>query len=281
MIARVRPPHLVEDPDDPLVADYVGLTDAELRRRVEAPGGRAPEGIFVAEGVLAIRRLLRSGYRTRSVLLAPNRLDALREELDAHDEVAVLVAAREVLEAVAGYDVHRGALAVGERRALPPLAETVSGARGLVVLEAVSDTENLGALFRNAAAFGLDAVVLDPRSADPLYRRSVRVSLGHALHIPFTRLASWPKDLERLTALGFRLVALDPGGEVPLERLREHLGADEPLALLVGNEGHGLSAEARRACDTSCRVPMPGDTDSLNVATAFAVAAYELFARGR
>lgn len=281
MIARVRPPRLVEDPDDPLVADYVGLTDAELRRRVEAPGGRAPEGIFVAEGVLAIRRLLRSGYRTRSVLLAPSRLAALEDELEAHDELDVLVASREVLEAVTGYDVHRGALAVGERRPLPSLAATVSAARSLLVLEAVADTENLGALFRNAAAFGIDAAVLDPRSSDPLYRRAVRVSLGHVLDIPFTRVASWPEDLGRLRALGFRLVALDPRGEVRVERLRERLGAGERLALLVGSEGRGLSPEARLACETSVRVPMPGGIDSLNVATAFAVAAYELFARSR
>ena len=261
----------VDDPADERVADYVGLTDPELRRRREQPGG-ADGGFFIAEGVTVIRQLLRSPYRVRSLLLTPRRLEALRADLDGLG-AAVYVGAQEVVNAVSGFHLHRGALASAHREPLPDVASLAQAADLVVVTEGTNDHENLGALFRNAAAFGAGAVVLDPTSADPLYRRSIRVSMGHVLRVPFTRAAAWPGVLGDLRRLGFEVLALTPAK-----------GADDLAAvarrprqaLLVGAEGAGLSAEALAAADRRVRIPMAAGVDSLNVATAAAVALHHL-----
>ena len=263
----------VDDADDPRVADYVGLTDPDLRRRRERPGG-GDGGFFIAEGLAVIRQLLRSPYRVRSLLLTARRLAALEPDLAGVD-APVYLGRQEVVNAVSGFHLHRGALASAHREPLPEPVALAGGADLVVVAEGMNDHENLGALFRNAAAFGAGAVLLDPTSADPLYRRSIRVSVGHVLRVPFARAAPWPAVLARLRGLGFELLALPPGGG-------EDLGGVAPRrrqALLVGAEGPGLSTAALAAADRRVRIPMAPGVDSLNVATAAAVALFHLARR--
>jgi tRNA G18 (ribose-2'-O)-methylase SpoU len=264
----------VDDPSDPRVADFVGLNDPDLRRLRESSGG-AEGGFFVAEGDLVIRQLLRSTYRLRSLLLTPLRLAALERELEGVD-VPVYVAAPAVVNAISGFDLHRGALASADRRALPPLNEVAEGAHLLVLTEAVNDHENLGSLFRNAAAFGADGLVLDPTSADPLYRRSVRVSMGHVLRMPFTVASQWPAAIAELRALGFEVLGLTPSADAADLR---SVPRRPRQALLVGAEGPGLSAAALTAVDRRVRIAMARGVDSINVAAASAVALHHLARR--
>jgi tRNA G18 (ribose-2'-O)-methylase SpoU len=261
----------VDDPADPRVGDFVGLNDPDLRRLREQSGG-AEGGFFVAEGDLVIRQLLRSPYRLRSLLLTPLRLAALAPELEEVD-APVYVAAPAAVNAVSGFHLHRGALASADRRPLPPVAEVAGAADLLVVAEEVNDHENLGSLFRNAAAFGADGVVLDPTSADPLYRRSVRVSMGHVLRLPFTVAGRSPAAVAELQALGFEVLALTPAaGADDLRSVRRR----PRQALLVGAEGPGLSAAALAAADRRVGIPMAPGVDSVNVAAATAVALHHL-----
>lgn len=238
---------------------------------------------FVVEGARTIRQLLDQGWPLESVLLtgarAEGRPDLVTDALAAGADV--YIAEPVVFDRITGFHIHRGALALAPRPPLRSLADVVAGARLVLVVEGVNDLENLGALFRNAAAFGAGAVVLDPSSADPLYRRSVRVSVGHVLRVPFTRIQSWPDGLVELRAGGFRLVALTPAGDLPVAELNH--GLDHGLndggarwAVMVGAEGPGLSAAAVAAADVSVRIPLAGGVDSLNVATAAAIALHRL-----
>ena len=263
----------VDDPGDERVSDYVGLTDPDLRRRREQGDGDG--GFFIAEGLVVIRQLLRSPYRVRSLLVTPRRLEALAgdvEDLGA----PVYVAAPEVVNAVTGFHLHRGAVASAQRRALPDGAGLASSTDLVVMTEGLNDHENLGALFRNAAAFGAGAVLLDPTSADPLYRRSIRVSVGQVLRVPFARAAPWPGAIGRLRDLGFEVLALTPaaGAEDVATVARR-----PRQAVLVGAEGPGLSAAALAAADRRVRIPLAAGVDSLNVATAAAVALHHLARR--
>ncbi|MDP8938359.1 MAG: RNA methyltransferase [Actinomycetota bacterium] len=261
----------IEDPADERVADFVGLNDPDLRRLREQSGG-AEGGFFVAEGDLVIRQLLRSAYRVRGLLLTPLRLAALAPELERVD-APVYVAPPAVVNAVSGFHLHRGALASAERRPLPPVADVARGADLLVVTEAVNDHENLGSLFRNAAAFGVGGVVLDPTSSDPLYRRSVRVSMGHVLRLPFTVARRWPAGVTQLQELGFEVLALTPAADADDIRSVERRPRQ---AVLVGAEGPGLSASALAAADRRVRIALASGVDSLNVAAATAVALHHL-----
>jgi tRNA G18 (ribose-2'-O)-methylase SpoU len=258
----------VADPADPRVADFRDLTTAD--RRPDRPGGK---GLVIAEGVIVVRRLLASRFPLRAVLGVARRIEELAGEL-AGSAAPVYVTSAEVMAEVVGFHLNRGVLAVADRPAGLPLADVVSGARRLAVLEGVGDHENLGALFRNAAAFGVRGVLLGPGCSDPLYRRSVRVSMGHVLGVPFTSLAPWPDGLKLLRDQGFRVLAMTPSPDaVPLSPV---WSADERVAVLLGSEGPGLTAGAIAAADTAVRVPMAGGVDSLNVATAGAVAFYAL-----
>lgn len=257
------------------MADYAALNDTAFRRRYERPDTPG-SGVFVAEGRLVVARLLRSGWAVRSVLLAPAHLTALAEDL-AGLVAPVYVAEQEVLNAIVGFDAHRGVLAAGGRRLPPEAGELLSNAHTVAVVEAVNDHENMGALFRNAAAFGVQAVLLSPQCCDPLYRRAVRVSMGLVLHVPFTTLAPWPQALGMAGAHGFTLVALTPAADAePLDRLRPAPG--ERVAVLLGAEGGGLSPAALAAAARRVRIPMAAGVDSLNVATAAAVAFHHLSA---
>lgn len=255
----------VVDPDDPRVDDYRDLTTAD--RRPDRPGGR---GLVVAEGVVVVRRLLGSPYPVRSVLGVARRLDELAADLEGVEAPVYAVDASTMADVV-GFHLNRGVLAVADRApARHPLA-LARNAHCVAVLEGVNDHENLGSLFRNAAAFGVDAVLLGPRCADPLYRRSVRVSMGHVLRVPFAELAGpWPDALAGLRAAGLRVVALTPDpAAVPIGDAG--LGPCR-TALLLGAEGPGLTDVALAAADQRVRIEMAADVDSLNVATAAAVA---------
>ena len=254
----------VTDPDDPRVRDFTELTDVAARS-VREPA----EGLFIAEGAKVILRALDAGYRPRSVLTEPKWLPGLAQALEGTD-AEVLLAAPEMLRSVTGYRVHRGALASFERRPLAAPAELVAAARFVVVLVDLVDHTNVGAVFRNAAALGADAVLVTPACADPLYRRSVKVSMGAVLGVPWTRTGDDP-----LAALeGFTTIAmtLDPDateiGDV-------HLGLGR-RAVMLGTEGDGLPGDLAVRADLRVRIPMADGVDSLNVAAASAIALFAL-----
>jgi tRNA G18 (ribose-2'-O)-methylase SpoU len=265
----------VGDAGDPRLADYVRLTDVSLRKSLEAA-----HGLFVAEGELVIRRAIAAGYPVRSLLVTSDRLAGL-EDLAGGGAGPVYVVSPEVARQLTGYRVHRGALASMRRLPLPPVGEVIGGARRVVVLEDIVDHTNVGAIFRCAAALGFDAVVLAPRCADPLYRRSVRVSMGAVFAVPYARLDDWREGLPRIRAAGFRLLALTPAPDAaPIgEALADGSAGGGRLALLLGTEGDGLSARWRDQADLSVRIPMSGGVDSLNVASAAAIACYLLAGR--
>lgn len=221
-----------------------------------------------------VRQLLRSPYRLRSVLATEKGLRALELDLGAI-EAPVYVVAQELVERIAGFHFHRGALATADRLPMRPLAEVVRGSRLVLVVEGVNDTENLGALFRNAAAFGVGAVVLDPTCADPLYRRAVRVSMGHVLQVPFTRAEVWPAAVGELQRLGFEVLALTPTATAGDARVIRP-DPEVARAVMVGAEGPGLSDAALAAADRRVRIRMAPGIDSLNVATAAAVTLHYL-----
>ena len=254
----------VDDPDDPRLVELTQLTDATARSRIEAE-----HGCFVAEGILTLEAVLASNHPLRAVLVAEPKLDRVAALL-GHTDVDVFVGPPPLLEGVTGYPIHRGVIASVGRLPLPEPEALLAGARRVLVIEAVNDHENLGSLFRNAAAFGVDAVLLDPRCADPLYRRSVRVSLGHVLRVPGTRLGPLAESLTLLGDAGLRTMALTPAGERTVHDLA--VGPDDRLAWLVGAEGPGLDAATLAAADERVRIPIAPGVDSLNVATAAAVA---------
>jgi len=267
-VATITP---VDDPHDPRVDDYRDLTTAD--RRPDRPGGR---GLVIAEGVVVVRRLLDSPYPVRSLLGVPRRFDELADDLAGLDVPAYATDAA-TMASVVGFHLNRGVLAVADRAAPTDAGALVRDARLVAVLEGVNDHENLGALFRNAAALGVDAVLLGPRCADPLYRRSVRVSMGHVLRVPFTELPGpWPASLDVLRASGLRIAALTPAADAP--SLAAAGLAGQRTALLLGAEGPGLTPEALTAADLRVRIPMASGVDSLNVATAGAVAFHALHA---
>ncbi|CAN5368862.1 RNA methyltransferase [soil metagenome] len=268
--------HPITDPTDERLADYVSLTDVALRSRHEPS-----KGLYIAESSTVLRRALGAGHRPRSVLLSPRWLPDLVATLaslpDDGTTVPVYVAEPDVLEAITGFHVHRGALASMHRPALAPVHDLLSAARGgtgarrVAILEDIVDHTNVGAIFRSAAALGVDAVLVTPRCADPLYRRSVRVSMGTVFQVPWTRLETWPGGLEDLRAAGFTVAALALADDaVSLDDLVA--APPERLALMLGTEGDGLSRGAVEAADLVVRIPMAGGVDSLNVAAASAVA---------
>jgi tRNA G18 (ribose-2'-O)-methylase SpoU len=285
----------IDDPADPRVDDYVALTDVVLRRRREPT-----DGLFIAEGERVITRALRAGYRPRSVLVSPARLGAVPADLPT--DVPVYVAGADVVAAITGFEVHRGALASMCRR--PPLApvDVLAAARRVLVCEDIVSHTNLGAIFRSAAGLGMDAVLLSPRCADPLYRRSVRVSMGEVFAVPYARLDPWPGALGLLRDAGFTLLALTPAadaadlgafaaqldavgptavgptavGQTAVDSADLAAGAPARVALLLGTEGAGLSESTQATATARVRIPMAHGVDSLNVAATAAIACYLL-----
>jgi tRNA G18 (ribose-2'-O)-methylase SpoU len=262
----------IEDPGDPRLADYRNLKEAELRRR---------RGLFIAESREVVRRLLTARrFRARSVLLTPPFLDGLRDLLEASDGgVDILLTSQDTIRSVVGFDFHRGCIAIGERGPEPPLAQLLGppGARRLLVLEELANPDNVGGAFRNAMAFGVDGVLLSPGCADPLYRKTIRVSIGSSLSVPFRRLTDWPASLACLGESGYTILGLTPRAEaVDIVEFGTARPIPERLAVLLGTEGSGLSAGARRAADVEVRIKMAAGTDSLNVATACGIALHRL-----
>ncbi len=263
----------IEDPEDPRLGDYVGLTDMELRKRTE------PErGLFIAEGEKVIQRAVAAGHPMRSMLLSDKWLTLMTPVLEETGATAYVGLARVAGRKVTGFrfHVHRGALAAsGAQAAAGAGMAVLEGARRVVEHEGVNNHTNVGAIFRGAAGLGMDAVLLAPDCADPLYRRSVRVSMGTVFAIPWTKLEPWPQALALLAEHGYRRIALTPAPEaVDLRELS--LGKEQKAALFLGSEGDGLSARAFAACDLRVRIPMAAGVDSLNVAAAAAVACYAL-----
>lgn len=259
----------ITDPGDPRVDDFRDLNSVD--RRPDLPGGK---GLVIAEGVLVAQRMLASRFTPHALLGTERRLSELAGDLAPAPAPYYRVTA-EVMADIVGFHLNRGVLAAARRPAELAVADFIAGARTIAVLEGVNDHENLGAIFRNAAGLGVDAVIFGPGCADPLYRRAVRVSMGHALLVPFAKAVNWPADLYRLRDNGFRLLAMTPNPQA--RTLAAAIGdlSGDKVAVLVGAEGPGLSEAAMRAADVRVRIPMSRGTDSLNVATAAALAFYE------
>ena len=257
----------VSDARDPRLRDYTDLTDVSLRRIREPE-----EGLFLAEGEKVVRRALAAGYEPRSLLMAAKWWDGLRDVVEPHD-CDVYLADDPLLEGITGYRVHRGALASMQRRPLPSLDDVLATARRVVVLEDLVDHTNVGAVFRNAAALGMDAVLVSPECADPLYRRSVKVSMGAVFSVPWTRAEPWPDAVRALADRGFATYALSPD---PSGADLRALAVPDRVAVVLGTEGEGLTDAALAACTDRVRIPMAAGVDSLNVAAASAVAFYAL-----
>lgn len=262
----------VTDAGDIRVDDFRDLNSVD--RRPDLPSGK---GLVIAEGVLVVQRMLASRFTPHACLGTARRLDELAADLRGVD-IPFYRASAEVMADVVGFHLNRGVLAAARRPAELSLAGVLAGARTVAVLEGVNDHENLGSIFRNAAGLGVDAVIFGAGCADPLYRRAVRVSMGHALLVPFARADCWPGDLNILRANGFRVLAMTPDRQARVLADEADGLAAEKVAILVGAEGPGLTETAMRCADVRVRVPMSRGTDSLNVATAAALAFYE---RGR
>ena len=262
----------IEDATDHRVADYRNIPDPDLVER---------RGIFIAEGRLVVRRLLTGRrFETRSVMVTAPALEAIRDVLGERRDLPAYVVPQALMNEVTGFNLHRGCLAIGVRRPDEPWTVVTEGARRLVVLEHVGNADNVGSIFRHAAAFAADAVLLGPACSDPLYRKAIRTSMGAALSVPFARAHPWPGVLDSLRALGFAVLAMTPdesafclkdvARRVPLQR----------AALLLGHEGNGLTPEALAHSTCCARIPMAAGVDSVNVATTAAIALYELTRAG-
>jgi tRNA G18 (ribose-2'-O)-methylase SpoU len=259
----------VTDPGDVRLDDFRDLNSID--RRPDLPSGKA---LVIGEGVLVVQRMLASRFAPFALLGTDRRLGELRDDLAAV-EVPFYRVEADVMAQVVGFHLNRGVLAAARRPPTPTVRELFENTRTLAVLEGVNDHENLGSIFRNAAGLGVDAVIFGPGCADPLYRRAVRVSMGHALLVPYARAENWLTDLKLLRKNGFHLLAMTPDTQAVTLADAMARVADDKVAIMVGAEGHGLSQNAMRVSDMRVRIPMSRATDSLNVATAAALAFYE------
>ncbi len=256
----------ITDLSDPALDDYLRMTDVRLRTRVEVE-----RGLFMAESYEVISRAMEAGMVPRSFLMSEKWLAKFAPLYERFPDVPVFVGAEPLLEQLTGFHLHRGALAAMQRPELPEVAELLAGARTVAVLEDIVDHTNVGAMFRSAAALGVDAVLVSPQCADPLYRRSIRVSMGTVFQVPWTRLPTWPREgVELLHGAGFDVLALAlSDGASTLDAV--DLGSGRKVAFVLGAEGHGLKPATLRAADEHVMIPMAGGVDSLNVAAASAV----------
>lgn len=265
--------------DDPRVRDFRVMSDPALMRE---------RGLFVAEGRLAVERLLASRFRTSALLLTdcllPRLAAALASRAGNGDAPGVFLADSAQLRQITGFRFHRGCLALGarpERRTAGEAPRPADPARPLVALEGVSNPDNVGSIFRSAAAFGASAVLLSPTCADPLYRKAIRTSMGTTLTLPFHVADEWPDALRGVKAAGARLAALTPEPAATDLEAFARRSAGAPLALLFGNEGDGLGPGALELCDARVRIDIEPAVDSLNVATAAAIVLQRLRAGHR
>jgi tRNA G18 (ribose-2'-O)-methylase SpoU len=265
----------ISDASDPRLADYVSLRDASLRSHLESD-----QGLFIAEGAKVIRRAVDAGYRPRSFLLAERWLEGLHDVLSRWPAAPVYIVTEDLAEQVTGFHVHRGALASLHREQRHSVEELLAQQR-LVVLEDIVDHTNVGAILRNAAGLGWDGALLSPRAADPLYRRSIKVSMGAVFSLPWARLVDWRNAPHLLSAAGFLTVALSLAPDaIELSELAATITSQTRIAVLLGTEGAGLSTRWSDGAAVRARIPMSAGIDSLNVAAAGAIACYALSARG-
>jgi tRNA G18 (ribose-2'-O)-methylase SpoU len=277
------PIHPIDSADDPRLLAYRDLTDVALRKKSE------PEsGVYIAESAKIIERAVTCGHTPVSILMAENWLAKMRLLLPSisdndFEDIDVFIGPHDVLEELTGFHVHRGALAEMVRPTMASLGSVLAGAQRVVVLEDIVDHTNVGAIFRAAAGLGIDAVLVTPECADPLYRRSIRVSMGSVFTLPWTRIPNWPSSINELKEQGFYTVAVSPqniGGKES-EDLRQFTGTShERIALILGTEGEGLTAASLDNCDQSVHIPMSNDVSSLNVASAAAVVFWALQGAG-
>ena len=258
----------VNDPDDPRIAAYRNVPDPDLLIQ---------GGLFVAEGRLVVRRLIEGRrFSVRSVMVTDAALVPLRDVLATRDELTVYVVPQAVMNGITGFNMHRGCLAIGERPRPRQWRDVMRGAHRAIALERIANADNVGSVFRSAAAFGVDAVLLDRACTDPLYRKAIRTSMGAALTVPFAEAEPLPDALSEAAHEGWVVMAMTPSPTaLPLRPLVLAI-ADRPVVVVVGNEGEGLSDAALDACTHRARIPMMSHVDSLNVATAAAIALYEL-----
>jgi tRNA G18 (ribose-2'-O)-methylase SpoU len=264
----VPTPITLEDPADERFLPYRSLNDPGNRMQFERS-----TGLLVVEGLTAIGRLLASTLTIESILVTPNKLQRLETVLAAQ-AVTTYVATRKVLATVAGFDIHRGAIAIARRPPQPSLDHLLATSRTIAVLEGLTDHENLGSIARAARAFGVDALVLDPRCADPFYRRAIRVSMGEMLHLPIVRATSWPEPLTTMRDREFRVLGLSAEGPTSIDDI--HRTAHDRVAIVLGAEGPGLSAEVRALVPELVAIPISATVDSLNVGQAAAIAFHML-----
>ncbi|HET7221212.1 MAG TPA: RNA methyltransferase [Vicinamibacterales bacterium] len=248
---------------DPRLEDY---------RHVGEPRWLQDRGLFVAEGRLVVARLIEAGYDIPSILVTATALRALAPMPDPH---RVLVADQAIVNDVTGFNFHRGCLALARRPPAIPL-ESFAAASRLAVVEGVNNPDNIGGIFRSAAAFGADGVVLDPSAGDPWYRKAVRTSMGAVLRLPFARASAWPADLRLLREHGLTLAALTPAGAMTVDEFAAARPRDARIALIVGAEGPGLTDAALREADVTLRIPVDPASDSLNVVVALSIALHRL-----
>jgi tRNA G18 (ribose-2'-O)-methylase SpoU len=253
--------HQIDREDDPRLDRYRHVGDARWLR---------DEHLFVAEGRLVVERLIAGGgYEVDSVLVTPAALGALEPALQ-HAPL-VYVADQHIVNEITGFNFHRGCLAIARRPLQQPSLETFAGARQLIVLEGIDNPDNVGGIFRSAAAFGAGGVILDPRSSDPLYRKALRTSMGAVLRVPFTRVDAWPQSLDTLRDMGFTIAALTPAGELPIDDLAT-THAKARIAFVAGSEGAGLSSDVLSRSAYRIRIPIDPRSDSLNVVVAVSIA---------
>jgi tRNA G18 (ribose-2'-O)-methylase SpoU len=256
----------IEGPDDPRLAMY---------RHVGDPAWLEAQGLFVAEGRFVVQRVVDVGwYEIVSILVTAAAFDRLRDQLDGV-QTEVFVASQATLDGVTGFKFHRGCLALVRRPAERSTDSLLRG-RTLVALEGVGNPDNVGGVFRSAAAFSADGILLDPTCADPFYRKAVRTSMGSVLRVPFVRVNPWPDRLDELRASGFTLVALSPAGRQSIDEFVSSPATPDRLVLLAGAEGSGLSEATQAACHTSVRIPIDPASDSLNVVVAVSIALHRL-----
>lgn len=259
----------IDDPDDPRLDDFRDLNSVD--RRPDLPSGK---GLVIGEGVLVVQRMLASRFYPHALLGTDRRLAELEDDLIGSAAPFYRTSA-DVMAQVVGFHLNRGVLAAARRVPELSVAQLLDGTRTVALLEGVNDHENLGSIFRNAAGLGVDAVIFGSGCADPLYRRAVRVSMGHALLVPYARAIDWPAELTTLKENGFRLLAMTPHSTACALPEAMTAARDERIAVLVGAEGPGLTAATLRLSDVRVHIPMSRGTDSLNVATAAALAFYE------
>lgn len=258
----------IDSPGDERLSEFRYVPDPELLARL---------GLFVAEGRLVVSRLLSSALETRALLLTEAAFAALEHQLVRH-QLSAYIVPQDVMNGVAGFNFHRGCLAIGVRPPLRNWRDIIQHAKRLVILERVGNVDNIGSIFRNAAAFEIDGVLLQSDCGDPLYRKAIRTSMAASLTMPFARVP-WPDALREINESGWATIALTPSASAPMLREVAAGISGRPAAIVLGHEGEGLTGEGMSACTHRARIPMAKGVDSVNVATAAAIAMYELVAR--